>query len=627
VGVRAGMDTVDEIKQRLDIVEVLSSYVPDLKKSGRNFKAVCPFHSEKTPSFFVFPERQSWHCFGACGTGGDMFAFVMRKEGVDFKEALNILAERAGVTVVQRKLNEGKSEADRLKEINEAAAEYYHNLLFRSAGGQSTREYLIRRGVSEKTMRQFLIGYSQDSWDSLRQELLKRGYHENELTAAGLLVEKEKEAGTYDRFRNRLMFPIRDMAGRVVGFGARALDDSLPKYLNSPQTLIFDKSSSLYGIDFAKPAIRKENLAVVVEGYMDVIVAHQHGFTNVVASLGTALTEKHVGIVKKLTNRLVLALDADAAGEMATLRGIEVASHTFDQKVVPTPTSAGLVKYEEQLDAEISVMVLPEGKDPDDVIKESPDEWERLLKQAAPVIDYTFDLVVSKLDTAKAKDKSQAADQLLPLIAEIKHPVRQAHYLQRLSRAVAVDEQTLAAALGQFKQNKPGPRRETKAPPASSLVPRLSSGDPLAEYCLYLLFTYPDLRSHASDLRVDHFLNTEDRELLMAWQKTTDLDSLRQELDFSLQEHLNALVSKTTPPLHGEAQERALRQCLNRLRERWLKELKAKEQILISELEAADKATDLQEIQKSAVKLNAELGEVFLYGKERKKRASGEGEN
>ena len=615
------MDTVDEIKQRLDIVEVLSSYVPDLKKSGRNFKAVCPFHSEKTPSFFVFPERQSWHCFGACGTGGDMFAFVMRKEGVDFKEALNILAERAGVTVVQRKPDEGKSEADRLKEINEAAAELFHNLLFNSTGGQRTQEYLIRRGVSEKTMRQFQIGYSQDSWDSLRQELMKRGYHENELAAAGLLVEKEKE-GTYDRFRNRLMFPIRDMAGRVVGFGARALDDSLPKYLNSPQTLIFDKSSSLYGIDFARPAIRKENLAVIVEGYMDVIVAHQHGFTNVVASLGTALTEKHVGIVKKLTNRLTLALDADAAGEMATLRGIEVASHTFDQKVVPLPTSAGLVKYEEQLDAEISVMILPEGKDPDDVIKESPQEWEHLLKQASPVVDYTFDLVISKLDVTKARDKSQAVDQLLPLIAEIKDRVRQAHYLQKLARMVAVDEQKLDSELSQFKQKALGPRRETKSPPPSKPISHLSSGDSLAEYCLYLLFSYPDLRSHASDLRVDYLLNTEDREIFLAWQNTADVDLLRQELDISLQGHLNALISNATPPLHGDAQERALRQCINRLRERWLKDLKAKEQILISELEAAGKPFDLQEIQKSAVKLNAELGEVFLHGKEKRKRAS-----
>ena len=614
------MDTVDEIKQRLDIVEMVSSYVPDLKKSGRNFKAVCPFHAEKTPSFFVFPERQSWHCFGACGTGGDMFAFVMRKEGVDFKEALNILAERAGVTVVQRKPDEGKSEADRLKEINEAAAELFHNQLFNSTGGQRTQEYLIRRGVSEKTMRQFQIGYSQDSWDSLRQELMRRGYHENELAAAGLLVEKEKE-GTYDRFRNRLMFPIRDMAGRVVGFGARALDDSLPKYLNSPQTLIFDKSSSLYGIDFARPAIRKENLAVIVEGYMDVIVAHQHGFTNVVASLGTALTEKHVGIVKKLTNRLTLALDADAAGEMATLRGIEVASHTFDQKVVPLPTSAGLVKYEEQLDAEISVMILPEGKDPDDVIKESPQEWEHLLKQASPVVDYTFDLVISKLDVTKARDKSQAVDQLLPLIAEIKDRVRQAHYLQKLARMVAVDEQKLDSELSQFKQKALGPRRETKSPPPSKPVSHLSSGDSLAEYCLYLLFSYPDLRSHASDLRVDYLLNTEDREIFLAWQNTADVDLLRQELDISLQGHLNALISNATPPLHGDAQERALRQCINRLRERWLKDLKAKEQILISELEAAGKPFDLQEIQKSAVKLNAELGEVFLHGKEKRKRA------
>ncbi len=618
--VRGFMDTVDEIKQRLDIVQVISGYLPDLKKSGRNFKAVCPFHSEKTPSFFVFPERQSWHCFGACGTGGDLFAFVMRKEGVDFKDALAILAEKAGVTLVQRQPEEGQSEAGRLRQINEAAAEHFHHLLFHSAGGQRTRDYLARRGVTEPTMRRFQLGYSQDSWDSLRQEMLKRGYRESELLAAGLLVQKEKE-GSYDRFRQRLMFPIRDAAGKVIGFGARALDDSLPKYLNSPQTLIFDKSGSLYAIDFARAAIRKENLAVVVEGYMDVIVAHQNGFANVVASLGTALTEKHVGVVKKLTNRLVLALDADAAGEMATLRGIEVASHTFDQKVVPVPTSAGLVKYEEQLDAEIGVMVLPEGKDPDDVIREDPREWERLLQGAAPVVDYTFDLVVSRLDVTKARDKAQAVDQLLPLVAEIKHPVRQAHYLQRLSRAVAVDETTLAAALSQIKPKAPGLRREAGPAPVSRPAPHNAPGDLLAEYCLYLLFTYPDLRSHASDLRVDFFVNTEDREIFLAWHEAGDLDRARQAVDATLVEHLDSVTSRSLPPLHGEEQKRALRQCANRLRERWLKDRKAKEQVLISELEAAGKPTDLQEIQESAVKLNAELGEVFLHGKEKRKRA------
>jgi DNA primase len=267
-------------------------------------------------------------------------------------------------------------------------------------------------------------------------------------------------------------------------------------------------------------------------------------------------------------------------------------------------------------------MVLPEGKDPDDVIKEDPQEWQRLLEKAAPVVDYTFDLVVSKLDVTKARDKSQAVDQLLPLIAEIKHPVRRAHYLQKLSRAVAVDEQTLAAALGQFKPSKPGPRREAKPPSPTGLVSRLSSGDSLAEYCLYLLFTYPDLRSHASDVRMDFFLNTEDREIFVAWQNTADVNLLRESLDISLLEHLNTITSVATPPLQGEAQERALRQCINRLRERRLKDLKAKEQILISELDATDKPEGLQEIEKSAVKLNAELGEVFLHGKEKRKRAS-----
>ncbi len=614
------MDTVDEVKRRLDIVEVISGYLPDLKKSGQNFRAVCPFHSEKTPSFFVFPDRQSWHCFGGCARGGDMFEFVMRKEGVDFKGALAILAERAGVPLPQRQLEEGRSEADRLKQINEAAAEYFHHQLFHSAGGQRTREYLARRGLSEATMRQFLLGYSQDSWDALRLELQKKGFRESELLAAGLLVQRERE-GAYDRFRHRLMFPIRDAAGKTIGFGARALDDSQPKYLNSPQTLVFDKSGCLYGIDSARAAIRKGNLAVVVEGYMDVIVAHQHGFTNVVASLGTALTEKHVSIVKKLTNRLVLALDADDAGKMATLRGIQVAGRTFDQKPVAVPSPGGLVTRE-QMDAEIGVMVLPAGQDPDDVIRQDPGEWERLLQGAVPVIDYIFDLVVSQLDVSRAGDKAQAADQLLPLVAEITHPVQQAHYLQKLARMVGLDERRLYAQMGQPEAPSARPRRQ--AAPATPPGPsRPSAGDQLAEYCLYLLYSYPDLRTHASDLQVDYFVNTEDREVFLAWRDGDDAGSARQLIDPSLAGHLDAITSRGLRALAGEEQTRALRQCARRLRERWLKDLKAKEQVLIAELEAAGKPADLQEIQESAVRLNAELGEVFLHGKGKRKQVPG----
>lgn len=612
------MGVIDETKQRVDIVEIVSDYVPGLKKAGRNFKALCPFHPERVPSFYVFPERQSWHCFGACGTGGDVFSFVMRKEAVDFGEALRILAQKAGVSLTPKQPDESQREAERLKEINEAAAEYYHYLLLHPSAGEGARNYLAQRGISDKTIEEFQLGFSPDSWEALREQLMKKGYQEDELVAAGLLVEKE-QGGTYDRFRNRLMFPIRDIAGGVSGFGARALDDSLPKYLNSPQTLIFDKSGALYGIDRAKSAIRKQNLAVVVEGYMDVIVAHQYGFNNVVASLGTALTERQVGIIKKLTKSLTLALDADAAGEMATLRGIEVASHTFDQKVVPLLTSAGLVKYENSLDAEIRVMVLPPGKDPDDIIKESPKEWERLLEEAPPVVDYTFDLIVSKLDLTKLKDKSSAVDQLLPLIAEIKHPVRQAHYLQKLARLVTIDEQNLASALSRLKRPaKLKGKGEIVQP--STLIPLLSSSDPLAEYCLSLLVHYPQLRSHATELSADLFPHSEKREIFLAWRSATDLDSMRQGLDATLQEHLDALLTKALPPLNEEEQEHALRECLYRLQERWLRDLKAKEEWLISDVQSEGSATELEEIQQLAVRLNTQLREVFLQRKGKPKR-------
>ncbi len=618
------LDTIDEVKRRIDVVEVVGSYVPDLKKAGRNYKARCPFHQEKTPSFYVFPDRQSWHCFGACSTGGDAFSFVMKKEGIGFGEALRILADRAGVPLTFRSAHEGDTESDKLKGMNEAAAEYYHHLLRRSASGERARAYLASRGIPEKTIGQFQLGYSPDSWDSLRQEMLRRGYREGELAAAGLLIEKERREGTYDRFRNRLIFPIRDMNGSVLGFGARALDDSLPKYLNSPQTLIFDKSSVLYGIEQAKSAIRKQDSVVVVEGYVDAIVAHQYGFSNVVASLGTALTERQVAMIKKLTKNLVLALDADAAGEMATLRGIEVASHTFDQRVIPLPTPAGLVKYEDVLDAEIKVMVLPAGKDPDEVIKNNPGEWERLLGEASPVVDYTFELVTSKVDPKKMQDKSSAVDRLLPLIAGLKHPVRQAHYLQRLARVVGLDERSLASAIKQLRLQTVDSKRESSPTRPSRMVSSLSQSDPLAEYCLFLLTSHPELRSHASGLSADFFAgHSENRELFLAWQQSDDLESMRQGLDVALLEHLEAILAKPVPPLCGQELEHAVVECVRRLRERWLREMKTREKILLSESETEGSGADLEEIQQSAVKLNTELGEVFLYAKQKKGQRPG----
>jgi len=611
------MNTIDQIKQKLDIVEVVSSCVPDLRKSGRNFTARCPFHVEKEPSFFVFPDRQSWHCFGACATGGDVFSFVMRQEGADFKEALRMLAERAGVSLIQRTFDERETKTDRLKKINEEAAHYFHHQLLHSQAGQRTLSYLAQREVSEEMIRLFQLGYSTDSWDALRLGLIRTGFLEEELVEAGLLVSKEK-GETYDRFRNRLMFPIRDTSGRVIGFGARALDDSQPKYLNSPQSLVFDKSSTLYGINLAKSAIRKEDLAVLVEGYMDVIIAHQNGFSNVVASLGTALTEKQVGSIKKLTKNLTLALDADAAGAMATLRGIEVASQTFDRKILPLPTSAGLVKYEDLLDAEISIMVLPPGKDPDDLIRENPATWSALLHKAAPVIDYTFDVVISEIDMTRAKDKALAADRLLPLIAEIKHPVRQAHYLQKLARLVGVDEQRLALALTRQRSQRRTTKKERPPVGAAELMTQWSSRDALAEYCLHLLIRYPDLRTKASGLSADFFPNTENREIFLAWQGADSPESLREALEPTLNEHLENLISYPSPPLNPHEQERALTQCIYRLRERWLRDMKTKEKALLAAAEEGGYAQSLQELHELALKLNSELGEVFLHGKQKR---------
>jgi len=608
---------IDEVKQRLDIVEVVSEYVPGLIKAGRNFKAQCPFHAEKVPSFYVFPERQSWHCFGACATGGDGFSFVMKKEGVDFGEALRILARKAGVSLAPPQREEAQRREDRLREINGAASEYYHRLLLESRTGGRARNYLAERGVSQKTIEDFHLGFSPDSWEALRDQLTRKGYREDELLAAGLLVAKEGGGRAYDRFRNRLLFPIRGADGRVSGFGARALDDSLPKYLNSPQTPVFDKSATLYGIDRAKSAIRRGDLVIVVEGYMDVIVAHQHGFDNVVASLGTALTEKQVGLIKKLTTNLTLALDADAAGEMATLRGIEVASHTFDRKVVPLPTSSGLVKYESLLDAEIKVMVLPEGKDPDDVIRKSPETWEYLVSKAVPVVEYTFDLVASKLDLTKVKDKSLALDQLLPLVAEIKRPVIQAHYLQRLSRLVGVDEQELGAALKRTRRPvRSAARGETVSP--SSLMPSLHPNDPLGEYCLALLLRYPHLRSNAADLSEEFFPHSEGRQLFVAWRDTTDIDSMRESIDVSLHDYLVLVLGRPIPEMGEEGQKDALDDCMRRLRKRWLKDLQAKEEALISEAQA--EGDDGREALKQLGEgVSNQLYQVFVEGKRKKK--------
>lgn len=545
------MSVIDEVKQKTDIVEVIEQYAT-LKKAGKNLTALCPFHSEKHPSFFVYPEQQSWHCFGACNTGGDVLSFIMRKESMDFGEALRLLADRAGVVLPAYSARaEDKEEKEEFYKVNEAAARYYNNLLVNSPGAEKARAYVTNRGFSGQTISDFQLGFSLDSWEELKKYLADQGYGEATMLAAGLLVQTD-DGRTHDRFRGKLMFPIRDSRGRTIGFGARVLDDSLPKYVNSPQTPTFDKSSILYGIDRAASDIRKQDTTIIMEGYIDVITAHQNGITNAVASMGTAVTETKVNILKRLSKNLVLALDADAAGEEAMLRG---------------------VGHENILNAEIRVVIMPAGKDPDNVIKEDVKSWQAMVDGAVPIVDYTFNVVISKLDLTTARDKSLAVDRLLPIVAEIKDPIRQAHYMQKLAGLVKVGLNTLEAALNRLK---PAPVRrrtpERKMPAAPVVRAYLSS--PLEEYALTLLLQYPEMKSRQEELAAEYFEISENREIFHAWKNASDIATIKETLDPALHEHYDKITAKKLPTVNNIDQR--FTDSVIELRKKYLKNLAAR---------------------------------------------------
>ena len=618
------MSVIDDVKQRLDIVQVVSEYVK-LQKAGRNYKSACPFHSEKNPSFFVFPERQSWHCFGACGTGGDIFSFIMKKEGVDFAQALRLLANKAGVTLVAQATPQRQAqnkEKERLFEINEAAAEYYHHALLNSSVAETARNYITRRGLSSETIRNFQLGFAPEGWDTLKQYLKGKGYEEAELLAAGLLVERE-DRKNYDRFRNRLMFPIRNIQGNVSGFGGRALDDSLPKYLNSPQTAVFDKSSSLYGIDRARTAIRQKDQAVIVEGYIDVLAAHQHGYTNVIASMGTAMTDRQLGILKGLTRNLILALDADTAGEEAVSRSGEMVD-----KMLPVPPEFyGWVKYEDAHNAEVKILILPQGKDPDEVIMGNASQWQKLITDAKPMVDFIFESQVAKVDLASARDKSTMVDKLLPLLLEMKDPLRQAHYLERLARLLRIDEHVLSDALRKFKALRK--RRETAGSKSKPVATTVISSSPLEQYCLALLIQYPELKSESTDLSPEHFENTENREIFVKWQQSGDIASLQNSLDTALQEYLEILLAQDLPPTLKEneaARCEDLHQCINRLQERRLRNLESQNQELLAiEAQIGGTAARLAKLEQQGLEITKQLQEVFIKQNHRRRPVKSDG--
>jgi DNA primase len=596
------MSTVDEVKQRLDIVDVVGQHVA-LKKAGRNFRALCPFHTERSPSFYVFPDRQTWHCFGACATGGDIISFVMKKEGLEFRAALEILAQRAGVALRTPSAEQEDPRREILRRANEAAAHFFHHHLLNSPDAATALQYVRGRGLDQETIVSFQIGYAPDSWEELKRHLSGLGFEEGDLLAAGLLVEGER--GPYDRFRGRLMFPIRDERGRVAGFGARALDDSVPKYLNTPQSPIFDKGGILYALDRAKEHIRGSGQAVIVEGYMDAIAAHQHELGNVVASMGTAITERQVGLLKRYTKNLILALDADLAGSEATLRGIQVAADAADRTVIAVPTWRGLIRQQEVLAAEIRVLTLPPGTDPDEVIRRNPEEWRQLVERAKPVVDHLFEAMAVRLrGVSSPLERSRAAMELVPVLEGLTDPVAQATYVQRLARALELDragEETVLRALRRRGRRAPAASEEPESQPALRPVPR----EPREEYLLTLLLSHPVLRGQGQALSPDVFSLSENRQLFEAWRIAAGreaedvMEEIRRLLPEELHGHLENVLARKIPPFQAEEAGKALEDCIWRMEQRKLELEKLASSLALAESEQEVGPARLAELARS----------------------------
>jgi DNA primase len=435
-----------EVKSRLNIVDVIGETV-QLKKAGTTFKGLCPFHGEKTPSFTVTPSRDSWKCFG-CGLGGDVFSFVMQRDGSTFPDALKSLAAKAGVEIDERTKREDMHRA-RLRDVMETAIAFYHQVLTTTNMGKPALDYLKGRGFTDETISTFQLGWAPEGWDSMSRKLVeKKGIKPEELVEAGLASvarSPQRGVGVIDKFRGRVLWPIRDQNGAATGMGGRILGsegeggrDTGPKYLNTPGTPLFDKSRSLYLIDKAKSAMRKSGQAVIVEGYTDALMAHQAGFDNVVASLGTALTPGQVALLTRYAKRIALAYDVDAAGQKAGTFGVQALQGLIGQLAA---TESGI-----ELD-EVRVVRMPAGKDPDEVLRDTPDRWREEVRTAQPIVEYLVDTYAKAYDLKTPGGKARFVDALMPTIRAVPNPVMRDAYLQLVHRVSGVEERVLLEVL------------------------------------------------------------------------------------------------------------------------------------------------------------------------------------
>ncbi len=673
---------IETIKGKIDIVEEIGLVVA-LQKSGKALKGLCPFHNERTSSFYVFPEGQTWHCFG-CNEGGDVFSFVQKQQSFEFREALLYLAEKAGVSIEESggPLSEEErasgTKKERLRKLNEDAQLWFHQMFLRSKEAEEARIYAQSRGITMESIVAFGLGYAPDRWDALSRNLLGLGYSEQELIEGGLARRREEHdvngvtgGGVYDYFRHRLLFPIRDSRGRVIGFGGRAFGSDKPKYLNSPQTLLFEKNSVLYALDMARDAIKHAGQVVIVEGYVDAVIAHQYGTKQTVACIGSAITEKHIQQIKKLTRQVTLALDPDAAGSAATEHGIEQAMKGFDHTIVPVPLAGsaqrrdgrmgkannrqpnGIVRLEEQVDAEINVVQLPDGEDPDEFIRRDFSAWLYTVSHPLPLIDYYFVIKTAQLDLREPSGKAEAARRLLPVIVTISDRIKRDVYMRKLAKMIGVDERTLfeelkrvqrgqqtTGVIATFTDTQPkrldGGTSVSRPQAGSSRSPEPGTSTPTGghdtsvplevgldrrrtdklqweDYLIGLLLLNPGLSDHVCGIINDgDFIGTDTRELYRI------LSSLYQRgfspSHQSIAQHIPSALLETVAraqacaelrtPKNGDELLKEAEQCATRLKRERLSQLNTELQYLVQEAWMAGDATLARQLQSQLLSLH-----------------------
>ncbi len=572
-----------EIKSKLPVIDVVGETVA-LKRAGSAYKGLCPFHAEKTPSFIVSPDRESWRCFG-CGEGGDIFTFLMRRDGIDFREALSRLAEKAGVELSAQTAKEDRYRK-RLRDALEAAIAWYREVLLRTPQAEKARAYLEERGLTSETLEHFSIGYALTNWGALTSRLISRGFKDEELISAGL-ASPSNRGGVIDKFRGRIIIPIRDASGRAVGLGGRIMPGAEgPKYLNSPAGPLFDKSHILYGLDLAKATIRREKLTVIVEGYTDVMAAHQAGFTNVVASLGTALTKGQVEQALKYADEVALAYDVDLAGETATQRGLL-------EELVPVADKFRVIR-------------IPAEKDPDEFVRNDPEGWRRAVAERTELMEYWIQQVTTTVDIQSVGGRREVTSVILPIIKRFNSPVEQSLYLQRLGRLVNVDEKVLREALAREPVRRAA--RAAPVPVGPGIAPANPLGpDPLEREALGLLLRYPALIAELTPEEPLPFHDAAATALIVAWKArvsegpatAADLETFVGGLDPATaglaRELLGYLAANgnSTPLEPGEARNE-LRTCLLRLQKGRVAEDMHDAQLLLVE---AQREGDQEQVQ------------------------------